>query len=106
MDSGYIRGGLYGLEYIPPGGYKPQCETKRDFHLFGSLVLLERHKYCECSYCGRRDDYFGIPDDKAMKFGVNLPECKRWNAWIVIHWNWRGSKWYLRFTRGRLFGSK
>jgi hypothetical protein len=60
----------------------------------GSIILLEKHRGCDCSYCwpGR------------LKVGLNWPECRAWNAWVVLHWRWRGSRWYLRFTRGRIFG--
>lgn len=70
--------------------------------MLGSDFSLERHRGCTCTWCC---------GDRAMRFpplhlGLNLPECKMWNAWIVIHWRWRGVRWYLRFTRGRLFGRR
>ena len=62
--------------------------------VFGSWVLLEKHENCSCSYCEK---------DFRMKPGFNWSECKKQNSWVVFHWTWGGSKWYLRWTRGWLF---
>ena len=64
-----------------------------DCSILGSLVLLERHKGCSCSYCV----------ESGMKLGLNWSQCKKWNSWVVFHWTWGDSKWYLRWTRGWLF---
>ena len=63
-------------------------------------MIIEMHRDCTCSYC------LGGLTSKPLKLGINWPECKMWNAWVVIHWRWHGARWYYRFVRGRLFGSR
>jgi hypothetical protein len=78
-----------------------ELEKKWNFDFMGSWFMLERHKHCGCSYCCR-SPFDGWP---LMKPGINLPECKSCNSWVVVHWRWRGSKWYFRFTLG-FFGER
>ena len=65
---------------------------------FGGRVLLETHKNCQCSYCGRPSS----PSLRRMRYGLNVPPAwRKWNSWWVIKFapgrylRWGMPKWFF-----------